>query len=102
LSAESRRLDAGREDEEVAAHLRAVVTLDTLELMTANIFRVPSLGLNFFLFPRLPLDTGTRILHLSGIRWMKGIEILYLGMKFCVWVRITHILYLGMNFVPGY
>jgi hypothetical protein len=23
-----------------------------------------------FLFPRLPLDTGTRILHLSGIRWM--------------------------------
>jgi hypothetical protein len=23
-----------------------------------------------FLFPQLPLDTGTWILHLSGIRWM--------------------------------
>jgi hypothetical protein len=24
----------------------------------------------YFWFPRLPLDTGTRILHLSGIQWM--------------------------------
>jgi hypothetical protein len=24
----------------------------------------------FFLFLRLPLDTGTRILHLSSIQWM--------------------------------
>jgi hypothetical protein len=31
--------------------------------------QVPILQL-IFLFPRLPLDTGTRILHLSGIRWM--------------------------------
>jgi hypothetical protein len=23
-----------------------------------------------YLFPRLPLDTGTRTLHLSGIQWM--------------------------------
>jgi hypothetical protein len=24
----------------------------------------------YFLFPQLPLDTGTKILHLSGIWWM--------------------------------